>query len=168
MPRNWPRSTLGGNQMRANPRKKFIKSPGEPSQRSSHRRTQGNDVQCIQSSATPDRSPLINPRPLNQRISEQVIVGRNLKTMKVSNLPNVLSRMFVSLFKSVQPELPAELTVGASGPCHQPTTRSPSHPLEERAGERRPSCREAAPARVCHRVCAPLPNCLRPGPTLSG
>jgi hypothetical protein len=55
------------------------------------------------------------------------------------------------------PDCAPPTALGASGHYHQPTAPSPSPPLEERAGERRPSRQEVATALVCHRVCAPLP-----------
>src|SRR5438309_1048679 len=60
------------------------------------------------SGAAPDRSPARNPLPLNQCVGDQVIVCGNLKTMKISHLPNLLCRIFVSLFEHIENELAAE------------------------------------------------------------
>src|SRR5688500_5016037 len=60
--------------------------------------------------AAPNRRPAGNPFTLNQGVSDQIIVSSNLKTMKVSDLPDVLCRVFVSRSEGIQNECPAEST----------------------------------------------------------
>src|SRR5688572_19385596 len=64
--------------------------------------------------ATPNRGPARNPFTLNQSVSDQIIVGSNFKTMKVSDLPDVLCRVFVSRWEGVQNELAAESATGGA------------------------------------------------------
>src|ERR1035438_10679287 len=54
-------------------------------------------------------------------------------------------------------------TLGGSGALDTTTSRSPSPPREERAGERRPEA-----ALVCHSICAPLPPPPPPPPPPGG